>query len=160
MIATLQVLIIITVANAAPVVLSFLLGRRKGYPVDGGRRLRDGRRLFGPSKTVRGIIAAVVATTLVAALLGLPPLVGAAAGALAMAGDLTSSFAKRRLGLTPSSRFMGLDQAPEAFLPLIAVIPLATITPASAVAAAVAFVLLGPPASWMLYRVGIRSEPH
>ncbi|WP_091638987.1 CDP-archaeol synthase [Aquisalimonas asiatica] len=160
MIATLQVLIIITVANAAPVVLSYVLGRRSGRPVDGGSRWRDGRRVFGPSKTVRGVIAAVIATTGVTALLGLPLLVGAAAGALAMAGDLASSFAKRRMGLMPSSRFIGLDQVPEAFLPLLVLIPLPMISTTSGVAAAALFVLLGPPASWMLYRAGIRREPH
>lgn len=160
MIATVQVLIIITVANAAPVVLSFLLGPRDGQPVDGGRRWRDGRRLFGSSKTVRGVIAAVVATTLVTALLGLPPLAGAAAGTLAMVGDLASSFTKRRLGLVPSSRFIGVDQVPEAFLPLLALVPLPIISPGSGIAAAALFVLLGPPTSWMLYRAGIRREPH
>ncbi len=160
MIATVQVLIIITVANAAPVVLSFLLGKRNGQPVDGGRHWRDGRRMFGPSKTVRGVVAAVIATTLVTVLLGLPLAAGAAAGILAMAGDLASSFTKRRLGLVPSSRFIGLDQVPEAFLPLLALVPLPMISPASGITAAALFVLLGPPASWVLYRAGIRREPH
>jgi CDP-2,3-bis-(O-geranylgeranyl)-sn-glycerol synthase len=36
-----------------------------------------------------------------------------------MAGDLLSSFIKRRLGMPPSSKALGLDQIPEALFPLI-----------------------------------------
>ena len=36
-----------------------------------------------------------------------------------MAGDLLSSFVKRRLGLPPSSMAIGLDQIPESLIPLI-----------------------------------------
>jgi hypothetical protein len=38
----------------------------------------------------------------------------------AMAGDLLSSFVKRRLDLAPSSRATGLDQVPESLFPLLA----------------------------------------
>jgi len=44
--------------------------------------------------------------------------VGALFGALAMAGDLASSFLKRRLGYTPGCSRPLLDQLPEACLPL------------------------------------------
>lgn len=160
MTATLNVLLIISAANAAPVMLHLTLRRGHGWPVDGGRQWRDGRPVFGASKSVRGVVAAVVAAAVVAWALGLPLLVGAAAGALSMVGDLLSSFTKRRLGLEPSSRFVGLDQAPEAFLPLLVLIPLAGVGVWSALTAAVLFVLLGPPLSWMLYHAGIRQEPH
>jgi CDP-archaeol synthase len=40
--------------------------------------------------------------------------------ATAMAGDLLSSFVKRRFGLAPSSKATGLDQIPEALFPLLA----------------------------------------
>jgi hypothetical protein len=36
-----------------------------------------------------------------------------------MAGDLLSSFVKRRLNLPPSSRATGLDQIPESLLPAL-----------------------------------------
>ena len=36
-----------------------------------------------------------------------------------MAGDLFSSFIKRRLGLQPSSKVVGLDQIPESLFPLL-----------------------------------------
>jgi hypothetical protein len=37
-----------------------------------------------------------------------------------MAGDLFSSFLKRRLNLPPSSPALGLDQVPESLFPLLA----------------------------------------
>lgn len=52
-------------------------------------------------------------------MLGLSWPVGALAAAAAMAGDLLSSFVKRRLKLPPQSMAPGLDQAPECLLPLL-----------------------------------------
>ena len=46
--------------------------------------------------------------------------VGALVAGAAIAGDLFSSFMKRRLGLPPSSMAIGLDQIPESLLPLLA----------------------------------------
>lgn len=160
MIATVQVLLVVTAANAAPVLLSLLLGRRPGVPVDGGYRLADGERLFGESKSVPGIIIAVVAAGLTGFLLGMPIIACGLAGVLAMVGDLLSSFAKRRMSLAPSSRFLGVDQAPEALLPLLALIPLAGIPPWSGGLGALLFIALGPPTSWLLFQAGIRREPH
>ncbi|MDN3517943.1 CDP-archaeol synthase [Aquisalimonas lutea] len=160
MIGAIHVLLVITAANAAPVLLGLLLGQRPGTPVDAGRYWRDGRRVFGHAKSVRGLLVAVAAAGLTAAVLGLPLLAGLLAGALAMAGDLLSSFAKRRMALPPSSRFLGLDQTPEALLPLLALMPLASISAASAVTGAALFIILGPPVSWLLFRAGIRREPH
>ena len=44
---------------------------------------------------------------------------GVVIGATAMAGDLLSSFCKRRLKLAPSSQALGLDQIPEVLLPAV-----------------------------------------
>src|SRR5436305_367657 len=46
-------------ANAAPLVLG------GGASLDGGRSLADGRPIFGPHKTVRGVIAGIVVGTLI-----------------------------------------------------------------------------------------------
>jgi CDP-2,3-bis-(O-geranylgeranyl)-sn-glycerol synthase len=43
---------------------------------------------------------------------------GAVFGALALAGDLFSSFIKRRLGCTSGQSIAFLDQLPEALLPM------------------------------------------
>jgi CDP-diglyceride synthetase len=118
--ALLQLLLLLTVANGTPVIAKRILGNRLAWPVDGGLSLPDGRPVFGASKTLRGILIAVLATTLAAPMLGLSWTIGLRAGALAMAGDLISSFLKRRLGRPSSSRAFGLDQIPESLLPLIA----------------------------------------
>ena len=56
----LQVLILIALANGAPVFAKKVLGPLWAWPVDGGRVLRDGQPLFGHSKTIRGIVLAVL----------------------------------------------------------------------------------------------------
>ena len=48
-------------ANSVPVLLG------GGAPVDGGRKMADGQRIFGDGKTVRGFFAGIAAGTLVGA---------------------------------------------------------------------------------------------
>ncbi len=109
--------ILLLVANGAPIVASRLLGSRYARPVDSGRVRRDGRAIFGPTKTWRGIVAAIGATAMVAGLMGLPLALGAGFGALSMGGDLLSSFLKRQVGAKSSASILGVDQIPEAILP-------------------------------------------
>lgn len=116
----LQLLALVAVANAAPVVAKKLLGKEFAWPLDGGVAFVDGRPLFGPSKTIRGIVASVLATPIVAALMGMGWEIGAVVAIAAMAGDLLSSFTKRRFGLASSSIAIGLDHIPESLFPLLA----------------------------------------
>jgi hypothetical protein len=116
-----KLLLILLIANGAPVITHCLLGRHLSLPVDGGLRFLDGKPLLGPSKTVRGVAAAIIASTTAAALLGIAPAIGALIGLLSMLGDLSSSFVKRRLGLASSQLAHGLDQIPEALFPLLVV---------------------------------------
>ena len=117
---TLTALVLLMVANGSPVLAAKFLGRRFSYPIDANLRLADGARLLGASKTVRGVAVAVLATVAAAVLLGLDWRLGLVAGSTAMAGDLLSSFIKRRLGMTASSMALGLDQIPESLFPLLA----------------------------------------
>jgi CDP-diglyceride synthetase len=114
-----QALFLIVVANGAPILAARLLGRRFSRPVDGGALFLDGRPLFGRSKTLRGLVASVTATAMAAHFIGLSVTTGAAIAALAMAGDLLSSFLKRRITLPPSAQALGLDYFPESFLPAV-----------------------------------------
>src|SRR5690606_31394434 len=100
----LEVLLLVLAANGAPILLARLTHGRSLPPVDFGCRLGDGQPLFGRSKTWPGILVAVAATSLVGVVLGYSWLVGVAAGAAAMVGDLCSSFIKRRLGIPPSGQ--------------------------------------------------------
>ncbi|HQC73688.1 MAG TPA: CDP-archaeol synthase, partial [Candidatus Competibacteraceae bacterium] len=128
--------------------------------LDGGRVLADGQRLFGTTKTWRGLLAAVLMTGSGALLLGVPAAVGALIGLLAMAGDLLSSFIKRRLGRPSSSMMLGLDQVPEALLPLLAVREAFALDAPAIVVTVIAFLLLDLLLSQVLYRLGIRQRPY
>ena len=108
-----QLLVLLGIANGTPVIAAKLLGKDNVLPLDGNAILSDGNPLFGSSKTIRGVILSVALTTIVALLIGLGWKVGFVAASGAMIGDLISSFVKRRLGLTSSSKFTGLDQIPE-----------------------------------------------
>jgi hypothetical protein len=160
LLALLQILILVTVANATPVVAKRIFGDRLAYPVDGNLMLPDGRRLFGPSKTVRGLLLALTITTAAAPLVGLDSPIGLLVGATAMAGDLTSSFLKRRFALAPSSRATGLDQIPEVLFPLLACWSALGLN-ALDVAAGVAIFLIGEILiSRVLFRLRLRDRPY
>jgi CDP-archaeol synthase len=115
-----QVLIMLSLANGSPVIAKLIFGETYTAPVDGNARFVDGRPLLGPSKTIRGVVISLLVTALGAILLGLQFWLGLLVASTAMAGDLFSSFVKRRLHLGPSSKATGLDQIPESLFPLLA----------------------------------------
>lgn len=155
-------LLLLIVANGAPILVAWRLGPRWDWPLDAGLVLRDGRRLLGESGTLRGLVAAVVASALLAWVLGLGAGTGALIGLLAMAGDALSSFIKRRLGLPPGAKTTGLDQVPEALLPLLVVAgPLGLQLPwLDLVLLVAAFMLFDMVVSGPLYRLHLRRQPH
>ncbi|MFZ5842570.1 MAG: CDP-archaeol synthase [Pseudomonadota bacterium] len=115
------------VANMAPVVAARLFPHWD-WPIDAGVSLA-GVRLFGDHKTVRGLLAGVVAGALV--FIGQQLLCarfeplraiarldyataswwwGAALGLGALLGDLLKSFFKRRFGIAPGQPWFPFDQ--------------------------------------------------
>jgi hypothetical protein len=114
----LPALLMLVAANATPVMIGRIMGPRYAAPVDGYRVLPDHHPVFGPHKTWRGLVTGVLAAGLAGLLLGAGLTVGAVFGAAALAGDLLSSFIKRRLGSTSGKSFPLLDQLPEALLPM------------------------------------------
>ncbi|MFZ2159544.1 MAG: CDP-archaeol synthase [Bradyrhizobium sp.] len=158
--AILQALILLTLANGTPVVAKKVFGQSFALPLDAGLTFFDRRPLFGPSKTIRGIVFSVLVTALGAPLIGLDWSVGAIAAAAAMAGDLCSSFVKRRLNFPPSSQALGLDQLPESLLPLLACRAALSLT-AVDIALGVGLFFVGELIlSWILYRAHLRDEPY
>ena len=155
-----ELLLLLLAANGAPVLLARVLGDRGNFPIDAGLVLPDGRPLFGRSKTWRGLVAGMAACAVLSTLLGTGPLFGALFGASSLAGDLCSSFLKRRMGIASSGRATGLDQIPEAVLPLLYA---STLMPLDALTIAVLTLLflLGSllMSRWM-YRLGIRKQPY
>jgi hypothetical protein len=156
----LDVLILIVLANGTPVVVKKLLGARFAWPLDGGVILPDGQPLLGSSKTVRGVVLAVLATALGAMALGLGAQLGVLAGAAAMAGDLLSSFLKRRLRLKPSSQALGLDQVPESLFVFLACRAALALSWRD-VALGVAVFFVGELViSRLLYKAHLRDQPY
>jgi CDP-diglyceride synthetase len=156
----LQLLILLMLANGTPVVTKKILGERFAYPLDCGVEFVDGRPLFGRSKTIRGVVLAVLVTMAGAPLIGLGWEIGVLVGSLAMAGDLLSSFLKRRMALAPSSRASGLDQLPEALFPLLACRNLLSLTIAD-IGAGVALFFIGELLlSRVLYAFRLRDRPY
>ncbi len=82
--------------------------------MDGGRNFLDGRPIFGSHKTLRGLLAGIIAGSLVG--LGeslVDPrlaLAGFAISLGAVSGDLLGAFAKRRLSVKPGGPLPILDQ--------------------------------------------------
>lgn len=155
-----RILILLAVANGAPVVAKRIWGPRMAWPVDGGARFWDGRRIFGCSKTVRGIAASLVTTAAAAHFLGMPWGSGAVFAALAMVGDLFSSFLKRRMGRAPSARATGLDQGPESILPTLYAAAVMKLTLWDGVAAVAVFFAGALLLSKILYALNIRDQPY
>jgi hypothetical protein len=117
MVILLKILVFLFWGNFLPPLADMVLGPRLRRPLDNGCLWLDGYPLFGPNKTMRGIGAGILGCTMAAPLLGLPFQVAAGAAILLMAGDLLSSFVKRRLGLTSGTACFGLDQLFEGLFP-------------------------------------------
>ena len=138
-----EILVMLVAANGAPVLAARCLGSRAEWPVDGGRKRSDGQPLYGSSKTWRGLGAIRVASVILAVALDYGVSFGLVFGATVIAGDLLSSFVKRRRGMPSSSRATGLDQLPES--PLLW---------------AAAFMVLEIVLSRPLYHLHIRKRPY
>jgi len=149
---------LIVVANASPILATYAMRNRFDYPVDTGFMLSDGRPLFGESKSIRGIVATLALTPIAAITIGHPAICGVLVGTYAMLGDLLSSFVKRRMRLPPSSRAPVLDQLPEALLPTIILAPEVGLSAGEVTVVVVTFFLLAVTLSPMLFNLGIRNR--
>lgn len=155
----LQLLFLLTVANGAPLLAKRLFGDLFARPLDGGALYADGRPVFGASKTWRGVISSVLATGACAPLVGLSALIGVVVGAGAMAGDLFSSFSKRRMARPASSRALGLDQIPEALVPLLCVRLLTPVSVFEIVVVVTLFFFASVLLSRLLFDLKVRDQP-
>jgi CDP-2,3-bis-(O-geranylgeranyl)-sn-glycerol synthase len=155
-----KLLLLLLVANGAPIIARHIFGRRFSHPVDGNLVLADGQRLFGPSKTIRGVVLSIAASLAFAVPLEMGWNTGLVAGAGAMLGDLLSSFIKRRLKKPPRSMALGLDQVPESLVPALACSSLLPLTVQDIVVVVLAFVFAELLLSKILYRLHIRLRPY
>jgi CDP-2,3-bis-(O-geranylgeranyl)-sn-glycerol synthase len=156
----LQLLVLMTLANGIPIVAKKIFGARFSFPLDAGTKFFDGRPLFGASKTIRGILISVLITTASAPLIGLDLTIGAIVAGAAMAGDLFSSFVKRRLNSPPSSQALGLDQVPESLFPMLACRDALSLTIADIALGVGIFFIGALILSRFLFRAHLRDEPY
>ncbi len=158
--AIVQLLVLLAIANTAPIVGKRLFGARLAYAIDGGLQFFDGRPLFGPSKTIRGLVLAVLVTSAAAPLIAVTWQTGALIGSLAMVGDLLSSFLKRRLKLPPSSKATGLDQVPESLLPTLACRGILSLSTLDIVVCVLVFLVGEIILARLSYRLRFRDRPY
>ncbi len=105
--------------NCLPSLATVIIGDRLHSPLDGGRVWEDGRPIFGENKTIRGIVVSIVGGIAVCPLLGQNWWVAGGAASLAMAGDLLSSFIKRRCNFHSGKNIAIFDQSFESLFPLL-----------------------------------------
>ncbi len=149
-------LLLLLTANGAPVVVAYLMGSKAAWRIDADRTFFDQQPVLGTSKTWRGIVAAVACCWVLALLLDYPGVLGLQFAAYAMLGDLLSSFIKRRSHIPPSTRMTGLDQAPEALLPLLFLRQELALGLAEITAVVMVFILLDEGLTRWLYRRRVR----
>lgn len=156
----LQVLILLTLANGTPVITKGILGDRFSSSIDGGVKFVDRQPLFGSSKTIRGILFSILVTSVCAPMVGQSWKIGAHVAGVAMAGDLFSSFLKRRMNLPSGGRATGLDQVPESLFPLLVCRSALQLT-ALDIAVTVAIFFVGELVlSRVLYHFRLRDHPY
>lgn len=155
-----QTIGLLVVANGAPVLTNKILGKRWIWPLDHQLKLHDGHRLFGRTKTWRGLCSALLFTSLATLLMGINPMTGALFGVLAMTGDLLASFIKRRIGCAESSRARGLDTVPESLLPILVLKEPLALNLIDIMLVVGLFFLIEEWLSPLLYRLHIRNRPY
>ena len=155
-----EFLLLILVANGAPVLLSYVFSHRVSLPVDFGLKLNDKQYLLGRTKTWRGIVSSLLATVLVAVFLGYGAVTGAVISLLAMSGDLLSSFIKRRLRKKESSQAFLLDQVPESLFPSMGLLLMKYIDLTQVMVIVGCFIIIELTLSVVLYKIGVRKQPY
>ena len=156
----LQLLMLIIIANGAPILIQVLMNDVFSTAVDFGLKLPDDQPIFGASKTWRGILASFVATPVAAWLLGHSPETGLLVAFYAVIGDLSSSFIKRRLGKPPSSMALLLDQIPESLFPALMMMDTFHLDISLVMLLTLIFIITELGLSHVLYKWGVRKRPY
>ncbi len=153
-------LLLIIIANSTPVLVRFIFNKHLDTAIDFGAILADGQRLFGSSKTWRGVAGAVLTTSLTAWLLDYSILTGCKIALLALLGDLLSSFTKRRLGLKSGGMAPLLDQVPESLLPAIILMNEFGLGLKDVAFIVISFIVLELLLSRIFFILGVRRSPY
>jgi CDP-2,3-bis-(O-geranylgeranyl)-sn-glycerol synthase len=155
-----HLLLLIIIANGAPILIRVLLNDGFKLAVDFGQKLPDNKPVFGSSKTWRGILAALLITSFAAWLLGYSVMTGLLIAVYAVLGDLCSSFIKRRLGMQPSSMAPLLDQVPESLFPAFMLRTAFNLDISSVILLVLIFIITELVLSHIFYKWGLRRRPY
>jgi hypothetical protein len=66
-----ELLLLLSIANETPVIAKLLFGTKFGGALDRDKTLADRRFVFGPSKTIRGLVSSLAMTAVAGAAIGL-----------------------------------------------------------------------------------------
>lgn len=155
-----ELLLLLGASNTLPIIARVVLNNRLDSPVDFNRPFFDHRPIFGPHKTWRGIAASLSGTALLSWILGFVPFTGLLLAFFSMAGDLISSFIKRRLDLKSGTRATGLDQTIESFLPLAVMKGQLHLSWMDCFGITIVFIFMEIIFSPIFYRLGFRRRPY
>ena len=156
----LQLLFLIIVANGSPIIGRWIMNGFWEMPIDGGAVFIDGRPILGTSKTYRGLACSLVGTLLAGALVGLSWKISLIVSALAMMGDCSSSFVKRRFGYPSGAKALWLDQIPESLLPMLGLSNVLNLSALGLGLTVVIFVFVEQGLSFIGYKLHIRKHPY
>ena len=109
--------------NLAPVLLAFFFEEKWNTPVDRGIFFFDGKPFLGSHKTIRGVAGGIMAGLFFGFLATIPLGTAVLTGIMSMAGDMLTSFIKRRLKIGEGKDFPVVDQLFEGLFPFIVLVP-------------------------------------
>ncbi len=134
-------------------------GRRFKKPLDGGLVWFDRQPIFGEHKTFNGIMISLLGGIVAFPLMDLPWHIVGTAALLAMAGDLLSSFIKRRLALPSGKSVIVLDQLFESLLPTLYLKPILHISLVQTILILVFFILIAHLGAFLWRILTFRPAP-
>lgn len=160
MIEIVEILFLIVIANAAPVLARLVFSHHGALAIDFGKQLNNQQSIFGATKTWRGLFSSIVITSLAATAMNYTFITGIIIASLAMLGDLLSSFIKRRLNKPSSTGVILLDQLPECLFPALFMLLTTNLTLNQLIAIIISFIIIELILSALLLRLTTRENSH
>ncbi len=153
-------LIFLGIANTMPIVARHIFKNRFSAPIDFNKSFFDKKPILGTHKTWRGLLVAVVITSITSGFCGYGFKLGAMVGFYSMTGDLMASFIKRRLNLESGAKFTGVDQGIEAFFPVFMLKDDLSLSWLDCFFVTLVFTVVEITLSPFLYKIGFRRNPY
>jgi CDP-2,3-bis-(O-geranylgeranyl)-sn-glycerol synthase len=145
-------------ANAVPVLTG------GGLAIDFGKKLSDGRPIFGKNKTFRGFFLGLIVGTAVGLaesfVFDYPLMFGLLLSLGALCGDLAGAFVKRRLDIPPGGLLPVVDQVDFMVGAILFSLPLSMVHSWELM---VTVLIITPPihllTNFAAYKLGLKSNP-